>query len=131
LGTITHKIIELYWHNFNTHQEAIFDKMGIFEANQREAIENSMKRFYESDVYILLQNGVEHRFELEFNDDNKTGYIDFIYFDAVKDGWGIVDFKTGSQSEDKKNKYQEQLDFYQRVMEKLGYKVSQTHLLWL
>jgi ATP-dependent exoDNAse (exonuclease V) beta subunit len=90
-----------------------------------------MKRFYESDVYTLLQNGVEHRFELEFNDDNKTGYIDFIYFDAVKDGWVIVDFKTGSQSEDKKNKYQEQLDFYQRVMEKLGYKVSQTHLLWL
>ena len=50
---------------------------------------------------------------LEFNDDDKTGFIDFIYFDAAKDGWVIVDFKTGSESEGKNSKYQEQLDFYQ------------------
>jgi len=39
------------------------------------------KLSYKSDVYKLLDNGVEHHFELEFNVDGKTGFIDFIYFD--------------------------------------------------
>ncbi len=131
LGTITHKIIELYWNSFNTHQEVIFNKMGVFDTRQREAIENSMKRFYGSNIYKILQNGTDHHFELEFNDDGKTGFIDFIYFDAAKDGWVIVDFKTGSETVDKNSQYQEQLDFYQTVMEKLGYKIVGTNLLWL
>ena len=131
LGTITHKIIELYWNSFNIHQEVIFNKMGVFDIKQREAIENSMKRFYGSDIYKILQNGTDHHFELEFNDDGKTGFIDFLYFDSVKDGWVIIDFKTGSETVDKNSQYQEQLDFYQTVMEKLGYKIVETNLLWL
>ena len=31
LGTLTHKIVELYWKSFNEHQEAIFNKMAVFE----------------------------------------------------------------------------------------------------
>ncbi|NOR54804.1 MAG: AAA family ATPase [Sulfurovum sp.] len=131
LGTITHKIIELYWNSFNDHQETILDKMGVFDTKQREAIENSMKRFSESDVYTVLQNGNEHHFELEFNDDGKTGFIDFLYFDTMKEGWIIVDFKTGQETEEKNMTYQEQLDFYRTVMETLGYKIVNTTLLWI
>jgi ATP-dependent exoDNAse (exonuclease V) beta subunit len=131
LGTITHKIIELYWNNFTEHKEAIMDKMGVFDREQRQAIVNSMKRFNESNVYEVLQNGVEHHFELEFNDDSKTGFIDFLYFDIPKEGWVIVDFKTGTHNKAKSSKYQEQLDFYQNVMGKLGYKIVDTQLLWL
>jgi ATP-dependent exoDNAse (exonuclease V) beta subunit len=131
LGTITHKITELYWSSFNEHQEAILDKMAVFDLKQREAIANSMKRFYKSDVYTVLQKRNEHHFELEFNDEGKTGFIDFLYFDTPKEGWVIVDFKTGIETKDKNIKYQEQLDFYQTVMEKLGYKIVATQLLWL
>ncbi len=131
LGTITHKSIELYWDSFSEHKEAILDKMGVFDTEQREAVAKSMERFSKSDLYALLQKGIEHHFELEFNADGKTGFIDFIYFDTEKEGWVIVDFKTGSESEDKNSTYQEQLDFYQTVMENLGYTIVDTQLLWL
>jgi len=131
LGTITHKIIELYWNSFTENQEAILDKMGVFDREQRQAIMNSMKHFNESNVYALLQNGVEHHFELEFNDEGKTGFIDFLYFDTEKEGWVIVDFKTGIETEDKNMKYKEQLDFYKTVMVSLDYKIVDTQLLWL
>jgi ATP-dependent exoDNAse (exonuclease V) beta subunit len=68
---------------------------------------------------------------LEFNDEGKTGFIDFLYFDTAKEGWVIVDFKTGIETKDKNIKYQEQLDFYQTVLQNLGYKIVDTQLLWL
>lgn len=46
-------------------------------------------------------------------------------------GWIIVDFKTGKETDEKNIKYQEQLDFYKNVVEKLGYKVLDARLLWL
>ena len=90
-----------------------------------------MNSFYKSDVYELLCNGIEHQFELEFNVDDKTGFIDFIYFDKENDGWVIVDFKTGKESDDKSCKYQKQLDFYTNVMTQLGYNITNSRLLWL
>jgi ATP-dependent exoDNAse (exonuclease V) beta subunit len=131
LGTITHKIIELYWSNFKENQDAILDKMMIYETTQRESIVNNMNSFYKSDIYQLLKNGVEHHFELEFNVDDKTGFIDFIYFDKENDGWIIIDFKTGFETKDKDDKYQKQLDFYRNIVETLGYKVLDSRLLWL
>ena len=131
LGTATHKIIELYWNNFNENQDTILDRMMIFETKQRESIVENMNSFYKSDVYELLRNGVEHQFELEFNVDDKTGFIDFIYFDKKNNGWVIVDFKTGKESDDKSCKYQKQLDFYTNVMTQLGYNITNSRLLWL
>ena len=131
LGTATHKIIELYWNNFRENQDAILDKMMIFEEEQRKAITENMDSFYKSNVYKLLKNGVKHHFELEFNIDEKTGFIDFIYFDEVQDGWVIVDFKTGSETDNKNEKYQKQLDFYRDIMQGLGYRVVDVQLLWL
>jgi ATP-dependent exoDNAse (exonuclease V) beta subunit len=78
-----------------------------------------------------LESGVEHRFELEFNHEGKRGFIDLLYYDKEKEGWIIVDFKTGVESEEKINQYQEQLDFYKNVMEALEYKIVDTQLLWL
>jgi len=62
---------------------------------------------------------------------NKTGFIDFIYFDKKSNGWVIVDFKTGERSKEKTMKYQNQLDFYTDVMRKIGYKIVDAKLLWL
>ncbi len=131
LGTTTHKVIELYWNSFSENQDAILDKMMIFETSQREDIVANMDSFYSSDIYELLKNGVEHHFELEFNVNGKTGFIDFIYFDEQNNGWVIIDFKTGRKNEDKNSKYQEQLDFYQDVMNNLEYKIVDARLLWL
>ncbi len=112
-----------------TNQDAILDKMMIFETLQRASILKHMKAFYNSDIYELLENGVEHRFELEFNVDGKTGFIDFVYFDIEKNGWVIVDFKTGVETEEKNKKYQKQLEFYSDAIKK--YKVVDTRLLWI
>ena len=101
------------------------------KTEQREAIVKSMQAFYKSDVYAKLQEGTEHNFELEFNHEGKTGFIDFLYYDKEKEGWVIVDFKTGTESTGKNDKYQEQLDFYKEVMENLNYKIVDTQLLWL
>jgi ATP-dependent exoDNAse (exonuclease V) beta subunit len=90
-----------------------------------------MDNFYKSEVYKLLKSGIEHHFELEFNVENKTGFIDFIYFDEKSKGWVVVDFKTGKQTDEKELYYKKQLDFYENVMNSLGYKIIETKLLWL
>jgi ATP-dependent exoDNAse (exonuclease V) beta subunit len=105
--------------------------MLIFEISKRETVIKNMNSFYKSDVYRLLKDGVKHHFELEFNVDGKTGFIDFIYFDKEKNGWVIVDFKTGIQTNEKNNHYQHQLDFYKEVVEELGYRIIDAKLLWL
>jgi RecB family exonuclease len=131
LGTLTHKIIELYWESFDQNQDLILDKMMVFETSQRKTIIENMNSFYKSDLYQLLKDGVEHYFELAFTFDGKTGFIDLIYFDKKSDGWVIIDFKTGVKSEEKSTNYQKQLDFYRDVVEELGYRVVETRLLWL
>jgi len=131
LGTITHEIIEYYWNSFKEHSEQILDKKAIFDESDRTKIKESMGKFYQSDVYELLKANVEHRFELEFNIDNKTGFIDFIYFDKDNDAWVIVDFKTGIATKEKEDKYQDQLDFYTEIMTSLGYKTIDAKLLWI
>ena len=131
MGSATHKIIELYWKNFADNQDVILDKMMIFETSQRKSIIENMDIFYKSDIYKLLKDGVEHHFELEFNIDSKTGFIDFIYFDKEHNGWIIVDFKTGVETDEKNKKYQGQLDFYRDVVVSLGYRLIDARLLWL
>lgn len=131
LGTATHEIIEYYWDSFNQNSELILDKKTIFDNDERILVKKSMDKFYQSEVYELLKDNVEHRFELEFNVDNKTGFIDFIYFDKENDGCVIVDFKTGTPTKDKEEKYQKQLDFYIEIMTSLGYRILDAKLLWL
>jgi ATP-dependent exoDNAse (exonuclease V) beta subunit len=130
-GTTVHRIIELYWHNFQGNEEAILDKMQLFNAKEREKIKVSMARFYESEVYEALLQGAEHYFELEFNEGDMTGFIDLVYFDKVRNGWVIVDFKTGDQTVGKEEVYQKQLDFYAGVMERNGADVVEMRLLWV
>ena len=131
LGTITHKIIELYWDIFQQNKDSILDKMNIFDDMEREEIINNMDNFYQSDIYQLLKSGVEHHFELEFHLKNTNGFIDFLYFDKEQNGWVIIDFKTGKPNKSKIEKYNKQLDFYQNIMSQLNYNIVETRLLWL
>ncbi|NPA60509.1 MAG: UvrD-helicase domain-containing protein [Epsilonproteobacteria bacterium] len=131
LGTVTHKVIELYWNSFHENKEAILDKMMIFDKTERESIIKHMNRFYETQIYKLLKDGIKHHFELEFYLDNTTGFIDFIYFDESQNGWVIVDFKTGVETKEKDEYYQRQLDFYKEAMTKLNYNIIDAKLLWL
>jgi ATP-dependent exoDNAse (exonuclease V) beta subunit len=105
--------------------------MQLFDAREREKVKASMARFYESEVYEALSQGAKHHFELEFNEGDMTGFIDLVYFDKVRNGWVIVDFKTGEQTAGKAEAYQKQLDFYAGVMEKSGVDVVEMRLLWL
>jgi ATP-dependent exoDNAse (exonuclease V) beta subunit len=131
LGTATHKIIQLHWRAFSSYQDAILDKMMILENEERKSIADHLNRFYESDIYKHLSEGCEHRFELEFNHEGKTGFIDLVYFDAEKNGWEIIDFKTGTPSQEKEEKYAQQLDFYEAVLTQIGMPIVGKRVLWV
>src|SRR5574344_2380492 len=121
LGTITHKIFELYWDKFeDININNILDKFEVFEETEQLKIKNSIENFKNSDVYKLLKSDVENRFELEFNYQDKTGFIDLIYFNKEKNGWVRVDFKTGIKSKDKEEIYQKQLEFDEEVLNNIG-----------
>ena len=131
LGSITHKIFELYWDKFDTIDiNNIVNKFEIIEENEQLKIKNSIEYFKNSDVYKLLKSGVEHRFELEFNYQDKKGFIDLVYFDKSKAGWVIVDFKTGIKSKEKEETYQKQLEFYEEVLSDIGMSVVWKEILW-
>ena len=132
LGTITHKIFELYWDKFDEIDiELIHNKFEIIEENEQSKIKNSIENFKNSNVYKLLKSDVEHRFELEFNYQDKKGFIDLVYFDKSKAGWVIVDFKTGIKSQEKEEKYQTQLKFYEEVLSDIGMSVVGKEILWV
>lgn len=132
LGTVTHKIFELYWDSLDGIEiEDIFGKFDINEDAHKTQIKNAIEAFLKSDVHVKLKSGVEHKFELEFNTPDKRGFIDLVYFDEGKNGWVIVDFKTGKQTEEKELQYQEQLNFYENVLVQDGLNVVGKGLLWV
>ena len=132
LGTITHKIFELYWDKFDEIDiNNILDKFEVFEETEQLKIKNSIENFKNSDVYKLLKSGVENRFEIEFNYQDKTGFIDLIYFNKEKNGWVIVDFKTGVKSKEKEETYQKQLEFYEEVLNNIELSVVGKEILWV
>ena len=132
LGVITHKILELYWEDLETTDiKQIFKKFKITQKEQEEKITNSITKFKESHVYNLLKTGVEHRFELEFNHEGKTGFIDLVYYDKSKAGWVIVDFKTGFKTQSKEKQYEDQLEFYEEVLRSIGMSVTNKMILWI
>lgn len=132
LGTITHKIFELYWDKFDEIDISdIYEKFELEGPSEENKIKSSIDKFKSSNVFELLQNGIEHRFELEFNVNEKTGYIDLVYYDQDSNGWVIVDFKTGKPTKEKENKYQQQLDFYKNILESLDMNVVDKRILWV
>ena len=94
-------------------------------------IKDSIDKFKNNYVFMLLKSGVEHRFELEFNYQDKTGFIDLVYFDESKAGWVIIDFKTGFKSQEKEEKYNKQLSFYEEVLSDIGMSVVGKDILWV
>jgi len=132
LGTITHKIFELYWDKLDDLEiEKVFEKFDVEEQTHQEEIRKSIEKFRASDLYKKLQSGVKHSFELEFNTDKATGFIDLVYFDEEQNGWIIVDFKTGTASQNKEREYQKQLDFYASILQEQGFSVIAKKLLWV
>ena len=132
LGTITHKIFELYWDKLETIAlEQICKKFDIDTEDEKRQIEKSIAKFIKSDLHVKLKSGAEHKFELEFHTQEKRGFIDLVYFDQEKDGWVIVDFKTGTPSKEKERDYHKQLEFYESVLVENGYSVVGKGLLWV
>ena len=132
LGTVTHKIFELYWDVLDAIElDDIFRKFDIDEDEHKSQIKNSVEKFLKSDLHVRLKEGADHKFELEFHTEDKRGFIDLVYFDEANNGWVIVDFKTGTPSNEKEQGYQEQLDFYENVLVESGLNVVGKGLLWV
>jgi len=132
IGSLIHKIIEENWKILeNTDYVSIFSKYNIENDKDRENIKSSLNKFVESKVYQDIKNSKEVYFELEFETSHISGFIDLVYFDTKKNGWVIIDFKTGNFSEEKNIKYKKQLEFYKDFLESNNKKVVETKLLWL
>ncbi len=132
LGTLTHKIFELYWDSLERmEQEILFRKVEIEEEAEKTQIKNSIEKFLNSALHVKLKSGAKHKFELDFHTQEKRGFIDLVYFDEEKDGWIIVDFKTGTATKEKEQSYQKQLEFYENVLVENGYSVVGKELLWV
>lgn len=132
LGTITHKVFELYWNRLGEiDSDQLFAKFDIYDEKEKEQILESISKFKDSDVYSRLKNGAKHCFELEFNHNGKTGFIDLVYYSEEENGWVIIDFKTGKMTPQKEAKYQEQLDFYREVLNNNKMNIVDARLLWV
>ena len=131
LGTTVHGILERYWKTFGDNEESILDKMEVFDPKERASVRQSLRNFYDSELYGILHSGTEHYFEKAFAYGTKRGVIDLIYYDGERKGWMIVDFKTGTQSKEKEAHYQKQLEFYEEAMREMGFPVAGSGLLWL
>ena len=123
--------MELYWDRLDScDRRALYAKYHIQEEAQN-ALDTSIEAFLQSDVYRVLKTGVAHRFEHPFEVEGKKGIIDLIYYDALASGWVIVDFKSGTPTQEKLHTYDAQLCFYRESLNALGYVVADTTLLWL
>ena len=107
----------------------IFDKFEMLDTDEQIKITNVIANFKNTTAYTSILNGAKHYFELEFNDEDKRGFIDLLYFD--EDGWVVADFKTGLKTKENELKYQEQLAFYKKVLEKSGVNVKRCEILWV
>ncbi len=132
IGTLTHRLIELFWDKLEDGKyHNYFEKFEIYDKEEQEKITVYLNTFKESEVYRLLRSGVKHYFEFEFSKDDKRGFIDLLYFNEEKNGWKIIDFKTGKKTIEKEEKYQEQLSFYRGVLEGESVNIVGAELLWL
>lgn len=132
MGSITHKIFELYWNKFDLiNMDEVFNKFNIDDDSKKIKITKSIAIFKNSSVYKKLEAGANYKFELEFSTKTKHGFIDLVYSDNETDGWIIIDFKTGTETEDKTISYQKQLDFYEAVLVENGLRVTSKQLLWV
>lgn len=127
-GICVHKMIELFHDDFNDESLREFIAKSELSEYEDELI-NSFKSFANSPLNLKLKGIKNKHFELEFNDESQTGFIDLVYFDDELKGYAVVDFKTGDKAN--KAKYDLQLQYYKDFLEKQGLKVAKTELFWL
>jgi ATP-dependent exoDNAse (exonuclease V) beta subunit len=134
-GTLVHKALELFWNDLDNESrfEQLFIKENITDKVLQKEIKTLSRNFKNTDVYQQLQAGAEALFEFDFEEmiDGEVyrGSIDLLMKDSSSDGWIIVDFKSGNERE--APEYEEQLEFYKKVMEYKGLNIMGCQLCWL
>jgi ATP-dependent exoDNAse (exonuclease V) beta subunit len=134
-GTLVHKALELFWDHLDDDDcfERLFHKEGIDDITLQEDVKRLSRNFKNTPIYGILRSGAQHLFEYHFDEYiagvRCIGSIDMVYFDNKRDGWVIVDFKSGQEREN--HGYDSQLDFYRRVLESKNLNVLDAQLCWL
>jgi len=134
-GTLVHKALELFWNDIDNDKrfDQLFIKENITDEVLQDEIKTLSRNFKDTDVYQELQAGAEAIFEFGFEEmiDGEVyrGSVDLLMKDIASDGWMIVDFKSGKEHE--VPEYEEQLEFYKKVMKYKGIKVIDSRLCWL
>ncbi|MBS1550414.1 MAG: UvrD-helicase domain-containing protein [Bacteroidetes bacterium] len=87
-----------------------------------KGITNAYPQFFDAHLQVMNER------ELMISDNGNTEIYrpDRLVVDS--DGqWQIIDFKTGAIS----NKHQEQVEGYKNILERIGYKVKDTHVIYV
>ena len=134
-GTLVHKALELFWNDLDNEIRFIqlFIKENITDEMLQNEIKTLSRNFKDTDVYAQLKAGAETIFEFGFEEiidgEVHRGSVDLLMKDYGSDGWVIVDFKSGKERE--APEYEEQLEFYKKVLEYKGLNVIESKLCWL
>ncbi len=144
IGTIIHSVLQRYWDKFEDKYmiESIFKKYMILDEDIKQKLLIYIQNFKTSSVYKKLKDGAQHYFEIELNmyDGKKQtqGVIDLLYYDAQKEGWVIVDFKSNHvdgvknlQKFASEHGYDKQLQTYEELCKSKGMRVVDKLLLFL
>lgn len=91
-------------------------------ASEIQQIIDRYPQFFHEDVLVIN----EREIMLSTRTESEIYRPDRLVVDSKGD-WHIIDFKTGKE----KDEHQKQVQRYQKVLEKLGYKVGSTHLIYL
>lgn len=91
-----------------------------------ETIKNPACTEYFSDKYSIISER-----DILVNNSGNTEIYRPDRLIETPEGWIIIDFKTGEESEDKKHQYEKQLLTYKTVIENLGKKVIKTEIVYV
>lgn len=135
LGIFTHEILSKI--NQENEVNFVLEQYVLDGIISREEKEN-----ISSNIFEIIRNPANADY---FNPDLKiinekdiliteNGISEFYRPDRLiekENGWLIVDFKTGEETDEKKRKYEKQVATYKSVLEKLGKKVLKTEIVYV
>ena len=106
--------------------DKIFDTYNITDKSDKDKVYQLIENFRNSESYEKLLKSRKKYFEFPFEVSDSRGAIDLLFYDEEREGWIIVDFKTG-----KEHDYSYQLNEYKNAMESLGLNIIDTQVLYL
>ncbi len=131
IGIFVHEILSKIKSNLDL--EKVLEKYeleGVFTSEERINIEQRIFEIINSEAYrhfFVPDLKIISERDIMISENGETKVLRPDRLIETEHGFIIIDFKTG----DKKDKHKQQIEVYKNALEKLGKKVSETHLIYI